>query len=119
MDPRDLLPLFKERGINAWLDVQDVGGGSNLFGEITKGLNLARVMIACFSDEYVESKNCSLEFRFAHVSLKLPTIKAVVGIGNEWRKNELSFLAGNYPEINFQYQNPGKSFVLSTKPQTF
>ena len=62
-------------------------------------------MITCFSDDYVLSQNSALEFRFAHISLKLPIFKAIVGTGNEWRKNELAFLAGNYPEYNFQYEN--------------
>ena len=66
---------------------------------------MAKCMVACFSDEYVESQNCALEFRFGHVSLKIPIIKAIVGTGNEWRKDPLAFLSGSYPEINFQYQN--------------
>lgn len=87
----------------------EVGSGVNggLFSDITKGMNEAYVVVACFSDEYAMSENCVLEFRFAHVSLKLPIIKAIVGNGNEWRKNEISFLAGNYPEVNFQQENPG------------
>lgn len=78
-----------------------------MFSDITKGMNQVDVVIACFSDEYAMSKNCALEFRFAHVSLKLPIVKAIVGKGNDWRKNEIGFLAGNYPEINFQQENPG------------
>lgn len=62
-------------------------------------------MIACFSDDYVLSQNSGLEFRFAHISLRLPIFKVIVGTGNEWRKNELAFLAGNYPEFNFQFKN--------------
>lgn len=71
-------------------------------------------MIACISDEYVNSKNCALEFRFAHCSLKMPIIKAIVGKGNEWKKHEISFLAGNYPEFNLQFENKGffKFFLL-------
>lgn len=65
------------------------------------------MVVACLSNEYVNSKNCALEFRFAHTSLKLPIIKAIVGQGDEWKKHELSFMAGSYPEVNFQYPNPG------------
>lgn len=89
------------------------GGSKSLFSEIAKGMNLAKVIVCCFSDEYTNSKNCVLEFRFAHVSLKIPIIKAIVGTGNEWRRNELSFLSGDYPEINFQTENPGKNYRLS------
>ena len=100
--------ILEKNGINTWIDVVDVGASENLFGEITEGMNKASVVIACVSDEYVKSKNCTLEFRFAHVSLKLPIVKAVMGIGNEWKKHEISFLSGIYPEINFQYENPGR-----------
>ncbi len=81
------------------------GGSKSLFNEITKGLNLAKVVVCCFSDEYMRSKNCVLEFRFAHVSLKTPIVKAIVGTGNMWRRKELSFLSGDYPEVNFQVED--------------
>lgn len=114
LDPRSLVKLFEENHIRAWIDVIEVGSASSsssgsLFSDITKGMNQVDVVIACFSDEYAMSKNCALEFRFAHVSLKLPIIKAIVGKGNDWRKNEIGFLAGNYPEINFQQENQGLS----------
>ncbi len=76
LDPRDLVNFFKENNISAWIDVHDLKG-SNLFGEITKGLNLAKVVVACISDEYCASQNCALEFRFAHISLKLPIVKGM------------------------------------------
>ncbi|RNA31785.1 putative serine threonine- kinase pats1 [Brachionus plicatilis] len=104
LDPRILVKFFADNGINAWLDVDNLDSTTQMFGEITKGMNLAKVIVACVSDEYVESQNCKLEFRFAHISLKLPIIKAVVGLGNEWRKNEIAFLGSNYPEVNFQYE---------------
>ena len=112
MDPRNLQKYLEENGVNAWLDVQDMGQSGNIFGEITEGMNKASLMIACLSDEYVNSKNCALEFRFAHVSLKIPMIKAIVGTGNEWRKHELSFLGGIYPEFNFQYENKGNFKII-------
>ena len=95
----------KDNGIEAWLDVREINSSNALFGEITRGMNSARVVVACVSDEYTRSENCKLEFRFAHVSLKLPIVKAVVGLGNEWRNHEIAFLGGAYPEVNFQYDN--------------
>ena len=114
-DPRALAKLFEENEIRTWLDVTEVGSATNtsLFSDITKGMNAASVVIACFSDEYALSKNCVLEFRFAHVSLKLPIVKAVVGTGDEWRRNEIAFLAGSYPEVNLQYENPSNIFCLA------
>ncbi len=108
LDPRLLVEFFEKNGIETWLDISDMSSSSNgIFGEITKGLNKAKVVIACLSDEYVSSKNCALEFRFAHISLKLPMVKAIVGLGDEWKQNEIAFLAGSYPEVNFQYENKG------------
>jgi hypothetical protein len=75
-------------------------------------MNKAKVVVACISDDYVQSKNCSLEFRFAHVSLKLPIIKALVGTGSEWKKNEIAFLAGSYPEVNLQTESLGIQFFF-------
>lgn len=113
LDPRGLVKFFKENGLECWIDVQEIGSSNSLFGEITKGMNEASVVVACLSDDYVNSENCKLEFRFAHASLRLPIIKAIVGTGNEWRKNEIGFLGGSYPEVNFQYENPSK-FAKST-----
>ena len=74
LDPRSLLAFFRENGINAWLDTHEKAA-TRLFAQIANGLTRASVMVACFSDEYVRSKNCALEFRFAHVSLRIPIVK--------------------------------------------
>jgi hypothetical protein len=110
LDPRDLQSFFTKNGIDVWLDINEIGSTttSGLFGEITKGLTKAKLVIACVSDEYVKSENCSLEFSFAHSSLKLPIIKAVVGTGNKWQKNKIAFMGLNYPEFDFQKENKGK-----------
>lgn len=86
--------------------MDEINSSNALFGEITRGMNSAKAMIACVSDEYTRSENCKLEFRFAHVSLRMPIVKAVVGQGNEWRNHEIAFLGGAYPEVNFQFENP-------------
>ncbi len=106
LDPRSLIEFFRVHDIKAWLDINDMnlGKSKTLFSEITKGMNLAKVIVCCFSDDYVKSKNCALEFKFAHVSLKIPIIKVVVGTGSKWRNDELSFLGGAYPEVNFQFE---------------
>jgi hypothetical protein len=107
MDPRALSKYIESFGIDTWIDVNEMGNSLSLFDAITKGMNDASLIIVCISDDYVKSKSCVLEFRFAHCSLKVPILKAVVGTGNEWKQNEISFLSNNYPEINFQFENPG------------
>ncbi|CAF0816500.1 unnamed protein product [Brachionus calyciflorus] len=106
LDPRNLVKFFEEHNINCWIDTQQINSNGGIFGAMTKGMNTACVVIACVSDEYANSATCKLEFRFAHVSLKIPIIKVVVGTGNLWRRNEIAFLGGNYPEVNFQFENP-------------
>ena len=107
LDPRSLVNFFAENGINAWLDIDNLDSTTQMFGEITKGMNSAKVIVACVSDEYVQSQNCKQEFRFAHISLKIPIVKAIVGLGNEWKKNEIAFLGSTYPEVNFQNESSG------------
>lgn len=108
LDPRSLVSFFKQNNINPWIDIIEASTSPGLFGEITKGLNEAKVVVACLSDEYCISQNCLLEFRFAHCSLKKPIIKCIVGLGSEYKKQEISFLGSNYPEVNFQFENPSK-----------
>ncbi|CAF0705574.1 unnamed protein product, partial [Brachionus calyciflorus] len=112
LDPRELVKFFANHGIHAWIDIDNLDSTKQMFGEITKGINQAKCIVACISDEYVESLNCKLEFRFAHISLKIPIIKAIVGLGNEWRKNEIAFLGSCYPEVNFQLEAPGAYSAL-------
>ena len=61
-----------------------------LFEDINEGLRHAKVLIACVSDEYAKSANCCMELRFAADVMKLPTVLAVVGTGNQWRKSTVS-----------------------------
>lgn len=106
-DPRDLVKYFERNGITTWLDINEITTSGSLYAHITNGLNVCSTMVACVSDEYVKSENCVLEFLFAHESLKLPIVKAVVGTGNQWRTtHRVGFLAGNYQEVNFQLENP-------------
>jgi hypothetical protein len=60
-----------------------------LFEDIAEGLRDAKLMIACVSDEYAESLNCQMEFRFAAKALELPIVIAVVGKSQRWRANEV------------------------------
>ena len=61
-----------------------------MFEGIADGLNNAKLMLAFVSDEYAESPNCVMEFRFATSILKIPTVLAVVGTGLLWRASEVS-----------------------------
>lgn len=67
-----------------------LGTQGSLFEEIAEGLRHAKVIVVCVSDDYVKSRNCQLEFRFAAVTLQLPMVVAVVGTTNEWESSEVS-----------------------------
>ncbi|ELU06933.1 hypothetical protein CAPTEDRAFT_226169 [Capitella teleta] len=77
----------------------------SLFEEIADGLRHAKVVVACVSEEYVKSRNCQLEFRFASVTLKLPMVLAVVGQSEGWETSEIGMLSLGCPKVNFQYES--------------
>ncbi|CAL1544121.1 unnamed protein product, partial [Lymnaea stagnalis] len=89
-DPRKIKELLQSKGISCWLDVEQMGQ-EGFFEDIAEGLRKAKVMVACVSDEYANSKNCRMEFRFAVTTLKIPTILAVVGTGYNWERSEVRF----------------------------
>jgi hypothetical protein len=60
LDPRTLVSFFKENGIDAWIDIQELNTSTTLFAEITKRINTASLAVACLSDEYANSTNCKV-----------------------------------------------------------
>ena len=70
---------------------------SGLFEGIADGLNNAKVMLAFVSDEYAESQNCVMEFRFATSILKIPTILAVVWTSLESNRGIRGFFQIKFP----------------------
>lgn len=47
-----------------------------------------------------------MEFRFAHVTLGLPIILAIVGTGYLWESTEIGMMSLGYPKVNLQVSNP-------------
>ena len=82
-------PTPPHHTLTATLNLTLNPGQNGLFEDIAEGLQRAEVVVACVSDQYVLSNNCLMEFRYATNILKLPTILAVVGKGNKWRKSEV------------------------------
>lgn len=63
-------------------------------------------MNVSFAAQYVKSKNCQLEFRFATITLKIPVVLAVVGTGFEWEKSEVNkYKDKNGSTISFERQD--------------
>lgn len=54
------------------------------------GGNYIWTCVAVF--QYIVSKNCMMEFRFACIQLNLPIILAIVGTGRNWETSEVSGL---------------------------
>ncbi|XP_078679687.1 uncharacterized protein LOC144915298 isoform X2 [Branchiostoma floridae x Branchiostoma belcheri] len=102
VDPRQLKSHLEQKDVKCWMDIERVGKGG-LFEDIAEGLRHAKMVVACVSDEYVRSKNCQMEFRFAAVTLRLPIVLAVVGTGYQWESTECGMLSLGFNKINFQH----------------
>ncbi|XP_078600268.1 uncharacterized protein LOC144875240 [Branchiostoma floridae x Branchiostoma japonicum] len=102
VDPRQLKSHLEEKDVKCWMDIERVGK-AGLFEDIAEGLRHAKMVVACVSDEYVRSKNCQMEFRFAAVTLRLPIVLAVVGTGYQWESSECGMLSLGFNKINFQH----------------
>ncbi|XP_033763307.1 uncharacterized protein LOC117344606 [Pecten maximus] len=102
-DPRKVKNFLESKGISCWLDIERVGGGG-LFEDIAGGLRKAQVVVACVSDEYANSTNCQMEFRFALCQLRLPIILAVVGTGYQWERSEIGMLAVGHQSVKVNFQ---------------
>ncbi|CAH1232773.1 MFHAS1 [Branchiostoma lanceolatum] len=102
VDPRQLKSHLEQKDVKCWMDIERVGKGG-LFEDIAEGLRHAKMVVACVSDEYVRSKNCQMEFRFAAVTLRLPIVLAVVGTGFQWESSECGMLSLGFNKINFQH----------------
>ncbi|XP_060069823.1 uncharacterized protein LOC132549872, partial [Ylistrum balloti] len=107
-DPRKIKNFLESKGISCWLDIERVGGGG-LFEDIAGGLRKAQVVVACVSDEYANSTNCQMEFRFALCQLRLPIILAVVGTGYQWERSEIGMLAVGHQSVKLNFQNENNS----------
>lgn len=110
-DPRILKEKLEKSGVDCWMDIEQVGQ-AGLFQDIAEGLKNAKVVIACVSSEYVNSKNCQMEFRFAASVLRLPIILAIVGTGNTWIKSEIGMLSLDFPRVDLQRNNNGFNEIL-------
>ncbi|XP_041377257.1 uncharacterized protein LOC121389673 [Gigantopelta aegis] len=106
-DPRKIKEFLESKGISCWLDVERMGTKEGFFEDIAEGLRKAKVMVSCVSNEYADSKNCRMEFRFGVSTLRIPVILAVVGTGYKWERSEVGLMAtGNdCPKVNLQYEN--------------
>ncbi|XP_064619612.1 uncharacterized protein LOC135483043 [Lineus longissimus] len=100
-DPIDMKDYLEENGVKSSIDIDRAREGG-LLQYISESLRDANIMVACVSDEYADSINCQMEFRFATKDLQLPIVLAVVGRSQRWRATELGLHAPNYPQVNFE-----------------
>uniref|UniRef100_A0A1I8J1V0 non-specific serine/threonine protein kinase n=2 Tax=Macrostomum lignano TaxID=282301 RepID=A0A1I8J1V0_9PLAT len=83
-DPRKLKKHLEEAGgLSCWIDIERLGE-NGMFEDLCQGLKACKLVVACLSDEYVASKNCQMEYRFAHLTLNRPMVICVVGTGVLW-----------------------------------
>ncbi|XP_062577173.1 uncharacterized protein LOC134239045 [Saccostrea cucullata] len=114
-DPRKIKEFLEKKGLSCWLDIEQMGK-YGLYQEIAIGLQNCKVIVACVSDEYVESDACMMELRFAVCNMNLPLIVAVVGTGDKWKRSEVSLLMRRSDKgaskVYMQKENPEGFEVL-------
>ncbi|ESO99070.1 hypothetical protein LOTGIDRAFT_173949 [Lottia gigantea] len=110
-DPRKIKEYLSDNGINVWLDCEQTTVNKGLYDNICKGLGHSKVVVACVSDEYINSVNCMMELRFAVLTLKLPLVIVVVGTGKEWKRSEQRSKSS---EVYLQQQNDSALETLVT-----
>ena len=91
-DKREL----EKRNLSVWLDVARLGR-QGLYADIAEGLKHTKVVVACISDEYAASANCTMEITHAMKNLRLPVIVCLVGItaGQKWTHTQVGMLVAN------------------------
>jgi hypothetical protein len=65
--------LTEELNYKVWMDEHELKGGTNLYDQITKGLNDTVCLIALVTKKYSKSENCKLEIEYAQ-SNNIPMI---------------------------------------------
>ncbi|CAC5389321.1 LRRK2 [Mytilus coruscus] len=90
-DPRVLKRHLEKNGCKCWLDIEQMGK-NGLYQDITVGLQNAKVLVLCVSDEYLQSEACMMEARFGAYNLQMPMVVCVVGTGKAWKLSEVSLM---------------------------
>jgi len=72
-DVKQLKRMLNNRGINTWMDIDNISGGDLLYNKLAEGLEKSKVLISCVTKKYLESKNCRKEVARAD-SLKIKII---------------------------------------------
>jgi len=74
---------LKQKGFDCWIDDIEIKGGSQLFGEIEKGISNCKVFIACCSNNYGSSENCQSEILLSAERRKL-ILPVLIGTCDPW-----------------------------------
>jgi hypothetical protein len=61
---------LSEKGFGCWMDVDQIGGGDQLYEEIDKGIRACRVFVSCVTERYTQSRNCRREVALANLYQK-------------------------------------------------
>jgi len=60
-----LKDVLEREGLRCWMDDHKMQGGDELFTEIDKGITNSSIVIACLSNQYSASVNCTREINLA------------------------------------------------------
>ncbi|VDI30258.1 Hypothetical predicted protein [Mytilus galloprovincialis] len=109
-DPRVLKRHLEKNGCKSWLDIEQMGK-NGLYQDITVGLQNAKVLVLCVSDEYLRSEACMMEARFGAYNLQMPMVVCVVGTGKAWKLSEVSLMISKQGDmatvVKMQKKNSG------------
>jgi hypothetical protein len=127
VDPRIIAKHLKDAGYEVWLDVNNINAGGNLKEQLASALHSGRfrtfheglpfclktflrypcvpaaAVLACISDEYVQSTNCREEFSFSRLH-NIPIIPLLVGDPKrtEWTKTGIGLQVAHEIYIDFR-----------------
>ena len=109
-DPRLLKTKIAEHGYNVWLDVEQLQSANTkagLLGQIAHGMNAAKLIVLCISDQYAKSGNCRIELEYAMRTIFKPIVPILVGSGDDWRSTVVGLLLSSHDKdpVNLQQIN--------------
>ena len=53
-----LCDLLEDVGFMCWMDIHEMGGGDWLYATIESGMRDCKVVLACVTCEFLQSRNC-------------------------------------------------------------
>ncbi|CAF0927131.1 unnamed protein product [Didymodactylos carnosus] len=102
-------------GIDCWLDIEQLGGGTKLLRDIEFGMRATDLVVCCINRKYSSSEMCCREVTLA-VQLEKPIIPLLFE-DIEWPPIGLSTAMAEYVYIRFYLKQNEKQNIVATSEQ--